>query len=126
MLPRIQFCFRALQVCFQHLKSVRALDWVSCSKIFLGAGNSPVALRNSTEHAQPLLRVLIKAVRFHATHITNKQGTVKQKFIKQNPNPEKAKNPVKQEFFKEFFKGKNLLCWAKILREGQSSSSKVF
>ena len=36
-------------------KNVGARDAVECSKIFLRAGNNPVMLKNSTEHAEPLL-----------------------------------------------------------------------
>ena len=35
-------------------KNVTALDCVSCSKIFLRAGNNPVVLKISSEHAEPL------------------------------------------------------------------------
>ena len=31
---------------------------VSCSKVFMRAGNNPVALKNSTEHAEPLFIAL--------------------------------------------------------------------
>ena len=34
------------------------VDCVSCSKIFLRAGNNPVVLENSTEHAEPLFIAL--------------------------------------------------------------------
>ena len=39
-------------------KNIRALDCVSCSKIFLRAGNNPVMLKNSTEHAETLFIAL--------------------------------------------------------------------
>ena len=35
-------------------KSFRARDAVECSDVFLSAGNNPVVLKNSTEHAEPL------------------------------------------------------------------------
>ena len=41
------------------LKNVRALDCVSCSKVFLRAGNNPAVLKNSTEHAETLFIALI-------------------------------------------------------------------
>ena len=37
-------------------------DYVSCSKIFLRAGNNPVVLKNSTEHAQTLFIALFDKV----------------------------------------------------------------
>ena len=40
-------------------KNVRALDCFSCYKIFLRAGNNPVVLKNSTEHAEPLFIALL-------------------------------------------------------------------
>ena len=45
-------------------KNVRAFDCVSCSKIFLRAGNSPVMLKNSTEHAETLFIALSDNVMF--------------------------------------------------------------
>ena len=44
-------------------KNVRALDCISCSKLFLHAGNSCVLLLNSTEHAEPLFIALTHSVR---------------------------------------------------------------
>ena len=41
-------------------KNIRALDCVSCSKIFLRAGNNCVMLKNSTEHAEPLFIALLE------------------------------------------------------------------
>ena len=38
-------------------KNVRAVDCVSCSKIFLHAGSNPVVLKNSTEHPETLAAV---------------------------------------------------------------------
>ena len=40
-------------------KNIRALDCVSCSKIFPSAENNPGVLKNSTEHAEPLLIALV-------------------------------------------------------------------
>ena len=45
---------------FPALGKNRALGCVSCSKIFLRAGNNPVVLKNSTEHAEPLFIALIE------------------------------------------------------------------
>ena len=35
-------------------KNFRAQDAVSCSNVFLSAGNNPGVLKNSTEHAETL------------------------------------------------------------------------
>ena len=62
--------FGVLSTVFEHSgivsntwKNIRALDCVSCSKIFLRAGNSPVVLNNSTDHAKPLFIALIDNTR---------------------------------------------------------------
>ena len=52
---------RALQDCFKHLENIRAVHCVSCSKIFLRAGNNPVVLKNSSEHAEPLFIGLLQS-----------------------------------------------------------------
>ena len=61
MSKRSKQWFSMLSIVFDHSKivystekSVTELDCVSCSKIFLRAGNDPVVLKNSTEHAEPL------------------------------------------------------------------------
>ena len=72
MVQLAQYCFRALQDCFQHLENVRALDFVLCSKIFLRAGNNPDVFKNSTEHAEPLLIALID----HSSDVTTMQELV--------------------------------------------------
>ena len=44
-------------------KNIRALDCISCSKnFFLRAGNNPVVIKNSTEHAEPLFIALLSSV----------------------------------------------------------------
>ena len=64
MVQRVQYCFRALQDCFQHFENLGAIDYISCYKIFLRAGNNPVVLKNSTEHAESLFIALISACYF--------------------------------------------------------------
>ena len=44
---------------FSSQMTVELFDCVSCSKTFLRARNNPVVLKNSTEHAEPLLIVLL-------------------------------------------------------------------
>ena len=62
---RNQQCFSVFSTIFKHSrvvsstqKNVTALDFVSCSKIFLRAGNNHVVLKNSTEHAETLFIAL--------------------------------------------------------------------
>ena len=59
MFQRVQYCFEHSRVASSTYKNVRALDCVSCSKIFLRAGNNSVVLKNSTEHAETLFIALI-------------------------------------------------------------------
>ena len=61
MVQRVQYCFWALQGYNVPAlrKTIRARDCVSCSQIFLRAGNNPVVLKNSTEHAEPLFIALM-------------------------------------------------------------------
>ena len=40
------------------------LDCLSCSEIFLRAGNNPVVLKNSTENDEPLLNALLDTYTF--------------------------------------------------------------
>ena len=54
--------FEHFRIVSSDQKNVRALDCFSCCKIFLRAGNNPVVLKNSTEHAEQLFIALTKFV----------------------------------------------------------------
>ena len=62
MFQRVQYSFEHSRVVSSTQKNVRALDCVSCSKIFLHAGNNPVVLRNNAEHAETLFIALIEHI----------------------------------------------------------------
>ena len=74
MVQCVSTVFEHSRVVSSTHKNVRALDCVSCSKIFLRAGNNPVVLKNSTEHAEPLFITLTMhflTKRKHSKHKVN-------------------------------------------------------
>ena len=56
MVRRAQYCFLGL------FPDLRKIDCVSCPKIFLRAESNPVALKNNTEHADPLFIAFVDNV----------------------------------------------------------------
>ena len=55
-----QLILKLIEVICENWSHLWELDCVSCSKIFLRAGNNLVVLKNSTEHAEPLFIALFK------------------------------------------------------------------
>ena len=60
---RAEILFGAPLDCLQPLESVRALDCVLCSKIFVRARNNAVTLKNNTERAERFFIALSKVSR---------------------------------------------------------------
>ena len=60
MVQRVQYRFKALQDCFQHLEKRQS---TRRSKTFPCVGNNPVTLKKSTEHAEPLFSALAVKLR---------------------------------------------------------------
>ena len=55
MVQRAQYRFEHFRIVSSTQKNL----CISCSKIFSLAGNNPVKLKNSTEHAEPLFIALL-------------------------------------------------------------------